>query len=115
MLRENFTSSELKFLKHDIPLMALTATATLPVREDIVKSLQMSEHTEIVLTSFFRPNLRFTVSQTCVLLFFFLLYVLFRGVQLHCTLICRPLHCNQLCVRFAVVLQLKTMKYKLVP
>ena len=62
VLRENFNSSKLKFLKHDIPVMALTATATIPVREDIVKSLKMSEDTKIVLTSFFRPNLRFIVS-----------------------------------------------------
>jgi len=62
VLRENFSSSKLKFLKHDIPVMALTATATIPVREDIVKSLKMSEDTKIVLTSFFRPNLRFSVS-----------------------------------------------------
>jgi hypothetical protein len=58
VLRENFNSTKLKFLKHDIPVMALTATATIPVREDIVKSLKMSEDTKIVLTSFFRPNLQ---------------------------------------------------------
>lgn len=52
MLRENFNSSKLKFLEHDIPLMALTATAIVPVREDIVKSLKMSEDTAVVLTSF---------------------------------------------------------------
>lgn len=54
MLRENFT-------QFNIPLMALTATATNPVREDILKSLHMSKETEIILTSFFRPNLRFSV------------------------------------------------------
>lgn len=64
MLRENFSASKLKFLEHDIPLMALTATATIPVRADIIKSLKMSEDTVVVLTSFFRPNLRFRVSQT---------------------------------------------------
>ncbi|KAK1692964.1 hypothetical protein QYE76_009661 [Lolium multiflorum] len=64
VLRENFCSSKLKFLEHDIPLMALTATATLHVREDILKSLKMSEHTVVVLTSFFRPNLRFTVKHS---------------------------------------------------
>ncbi|XP_015693330.1 ATP-dependent DNA helicase Q-like SIM isoform X2 [Oryza brachyantha] len=64
VLRENFSSSKLKFLEHDIPLMALTATATIPVRADIIKSLKMSEHTVIVLTSFFRPNLRFTVKHS---------------------------------------------------
>ncbi|OQU77408.1 hypothetical protein SORBI_3009G045400 [Sorghum bicolor] len=56
--------SKLKFLKHDIPLMALTATATIPVREDIIKSLKMSKDTTIVLTSFFRPNLRFSVKHS---------------------------------------------------
>ncbi|RLN29357.1 ATP-dependent DNA helicase Q-like SIM isoform X1 [Panicum miliaceum] len=64
VLRENFNSTKLKFLKHDIPVMALTATATIPVREDIVKSLKMSEDTRIVLTSFFRPNLRFSVKHS---------------------------------------------------
>ncbi|KAK3137483.1 hypothetical protein QOZ80_5BG0452900 [Eleusine coracana subsp. coracana] len=64
MLRENFSSSKLKFLKHNIPLMALTATATVPVREDIVKSLKMSDDTVIVLTTFFRSNLRFTVKNS---------------------------------------------------
>ncbi|XP_066364352.1 LOW QUALITY PROTEIN: ATP-dependent DNA helicase Q-like SIM [Miscanthus floridulus] len=64
VLRENFSSSKLKFLKHDIPLMALTATATIPVREDIIKSLKMSKDTTIVLTSFFRPNLRFSVKHS---------------------------------------------------
>ncbi|KAL6840962.1 hypothetical protein ACP4OV_029222 [Aristida adscensionis] len=64
VLRENFSSSKLEFLKCDIPLMALTATATVPVREDIVKSLKMSEDTVIILTSFFRPNLRFTVKHS---------------------------------------------------
>ncbi|OEL14055.1 ATP-dependent DNA helicase Q-like SIM [Dichanthelium oligosanthes] len=64
VLRENFNSSKLKFLKHDIPLMALTATATIPVREDILKSLKMSEDTKIVLTSFFRPNLQFSVKHS---------------------------------------------------
>ncbi|VAH14553.1 unnamed protein product [Triticum turgidum subsp. durum] len=64
VLRQNFCSSKLKFLEHDIPLMALTATATLPVREDILKSLKMSGHTVVVLTSFFRPNLRFNVKHS---------------------------------------------------
>ncbi|KAM0838249.1 hypothetical protein ACQ4PT_061101 [Festuca glaucescens] len=64
VLRENFCSSKLKFLEHDIPLMALTATATFHVREDILKSLKMSKHTVVVLTSFFRPNLRFTVKHS---------------------------------------------------
>ncbi len=61
MLRENFSACNLKFLKYDVPLMALTATATIRVREDILKSLCMSKETKIVLTTFFRPNLRFLV------------------------------------------------------
>ncbi|GLT94903.1 hypothetical protein SLE2022_126150 [Rubroshorea leprosula] len=48
----------------DIPLMALTATATVQVREDIINSLHMSKETKIVLTSFFRPNLRFLVKHS---------------------------------------------------
>lgn len=60
-LRKNFSACNLKFLKFDIPLMALTATATIQVREDILRSLSMSKETKVVLTSFFRPNLRFTV------------------------------------------------------
>lgn len=61
MLRENFNSCNLKSQQFDIPLMALTATATIPVRKDIIESLHMSKETEIILTSFFRPNLRFSV------------------------------------------------------
>ncbi|KAK4273443.1 hypothetical protein QN277_021845 [Acacia crassicarpa] len=60
-LRENFSASKLEFLKFDVPLVALTATATNLVREDVLKSLHMSKETKIVLTSFFRPNLRFIV------------------------------------------------------
>ncbi|KAK3041971.1 hypothetical protein RJ639_002279 [Escallonia herrerae] len=64
VLRENFSTDNLKFLKFDIPLMALTATATIQVREDILVSLNMSKETKIVLTSFFRPNLRFSVKNS---------------------------------------------------
>lgn len=64
VLRENFRADNLKSLKFDIPLMALTATATTQVREDILKSLHMSKETKIVLTSFFRPNLRFSVKHS---------------------------------------------------
>ncbi|XP_022965576.1 ATP-dependent DNA helicase Q-like SIM [Cucurbita maxima] len=64
ILRENFSSSTLKFLRFDVPLMALTATATVQVREDILKSLCMSKETKIILTSFFRPNLRFSVKHS---------------------------------------------------
>ncbi|XP_014514758.1 ATP-dependent DNA helicase Q-like SIM isoform X5 [Vigna radiata var. radiata] len=66
VLRENFSTSKLKSLKFDIPLMALTATATKRVREDILKSLQMSKETKVCLTSFFRPNLRFMVKHSRV-------------------------------------------------
>ncbi|XP_024029103.1 ATP-dependent DNA helicase Q-like SIM isoform X2 [Morus notabilis] len=64
VLRENFSASSLKFLKFDIPVMALTATATVRVREDILKSLSMSQETKVVVTSFFRPNLRFSVKHS---------------------------------------------------
>ncbi|KAD4179696.1 hypothetical protein E3N88_28287 [Mikania micrantha] len=66
-LRDNFNAKKLAFLNCDIPIMALTATATAQVRDDILKSLHMSENPMIVLTSFFRPNLRFSVkhSRTC--------------------------------------------------
>ncbi|KAJ3702057.1 hypothetical protein LUZ61_005762 [Rhynchospora tenuis] len=61
ILRKNFSTSSLSFLDFDIPIMALTATATIPVREDILKSLTMSHDSKLILTSFFRPNLRFSV------------------------------------------------------
>ncbi|CAN0914182.1 ATP-dependent DNA helicase Q-like SIM [Linum grandiflorum] len=64
VLRENFSMSSLNFLTSDIPLMALTATATVPVREDILRSLRMLKDTKIVLTSFFRSNLRFSVKHS---------------------------------------------------
>ncbi|GMP40216.1 hypothetical protein CsSME_00010754 [Camellia sinensis var. sinensis] len=64
VLRENFRADNLNFLRFDIPLMALTATATVRVREDILNSLCMSNATKIVLTSFFRPNLRFSVKHS---------------------------------------------------
>ncbi|KAF5195089.1 Atp-dependent dna helicase [Thalictrum thalictroides] len=64
LLRETFRASNLKFLKSDVPIMALTATATIRVRKDILESLCMSEETKIVLTSFFRPNLRFQVNDS---------------------------------------------------
>ncbi|XP_021283335.1 ATP-dependent DNA helicase Q-like SIM [Herrania umbratica] len=64
ILRESFSATNLKFLKFDIPIMALTATATVRVRQDILDSLRMSRETKIVLTSFFRPNLRFSVKHS---------------------------------------------------
>ncbi|XP_062084800.1 ATP-dependent DNA helicase Q-like SIM isoform X2 [Humulus lupulus] len=47
VLREKFSASNLKFLKFSIPLMALTATATIQVREDILKSLSMTKETKV--------------------------------------------------------------------
>eukprot|EP00850_Spirogloea_muscicola_P022454 SM000296S11289 [mRNA] locus=s296:13548:19151:+ [translate_table: standard] len=44
-----------------IPVMALTATATPTVREDVLGSLRMGPGAVVVLTSFFRPNLAFKV------------------------------------------------------
>eukprot|EP00850_Spirogloea_muscicola_P014339 SM000102S09197 [mRNA] locus=s102:169006:174678:- [translate_table: standard] len=44
-----------------IPVMALTATATPTVREDVLASLRMGPGAVVVLTSFFRPNLAFKV------------------------------------------------------
>lgn len=72
MLRENFSTGNLKFLKFSIPLMALTATATTQVREDILESLSMSKETKVVVTSFFRPNLRFSVSPPSPFFYFVL-------------------------------------------
>ena len=40
------------------PVMALTATATQRVKKDIIASLEL-EDTQLIQTSFFRPNLRF--------------------------------------------------------
>ncbi|KAI3987693.1 hypothetical protein MKX01_028427 [Papaver californicum] len=64
ILRDSFSTCNLKFLKSNIPLMALTATATFRVRDEILKSLRMPIETKIVLTSFFRPNLRFSVKHS---------------------------------------------------
>ncbi|GMI65368.1 RECQ helicase SIM [Hibiscus trionum] len=64
ILRENFSARSLKFLKYNIPIMALTATATIRVRQDILDSLCMSKETKFVVTSFFRPNLRFSVKHS---------------------------------------------------
>ncbi|XP_071729637.1 ATP-dependent DNA helicase Q-like SIM [Rutidosis leptorrhynchoides] len=63
-LRENFNTEKFPFLKFPIPIMALTATATTRVRDDILNSLRMSKDPKIVLTSFFRPNLRFSVKHS---------------------------------------------------
>jgi len=65
MLRDKFKVGSIPGLKHQIPIMALTATATPRVREDILKSLGIAAgNPRIVLTTFFRPNLYFSVSLT---------------------------------------------------
>ncbi|KAI4367848.1 hypothetical protein MLD38_016472 [Melastoma candidum] len=64
VLRQNFSSHCLEVLKSDIPVMALTATATKRVQHDIIKCLCMSNETKVVLTSFYRPNLRFSVKHS---------------------------------------------------
>ncbi|MCC5816363.1 MAG: ATP-dependent DNA helicase RecQ [Leptospira sp.] len=53
LLRDNHS-------KKQFPICALTATATLKVREDIIKSLGMKNH-ETHIGSFYRPNLKFRV------------------------------------------------------
>ena len=45
------------------PVMALTATATEKVKTDIISSLQL-EDTQLIQTSFFRPNLSYQVIHT---------------------------------------------------
>jgi ATP-dependent DNA helicase RecQ len=45
------------------PVMALTATATLKVKADIIASLEL-EDTQLIQTSFFRPNLSYQVIRT---------------------------------------------------
>lgn len=47
-------------IKSDLPIMALTATATPKVRDDIIKILQMKEPT-IYASSFNRPNLYYEI------------------------------------------------------
>ncbi|KAG0599818.1 hypothetical protein M758_12G180800 [Ceratodon purpureus] len=62
MLRDKFKVGIIPGLKHQIPIMALTATATPCVRDDILKSLGIAAgNPRIVLTTFFRPNLYFSV------------------------------------------------------
>lgn len=81
MLRENFCASNLEFLEYDVPIMALTATATDHVREDILESLNLSKETKTVLTSFFRPNLQFLVSFKRFLNFTYIYGTLYASVQ----------------------------------
>nr|PNR29543.1 hypothetical protein PHYPA_028237 [Physcomitrium patens] len=62
MLRDKFKVGVIPGLKHQIPIMALTATATPRVRKDILTSLGIAAgNPRIVLTTFFRPNLYFSV------------------------------------------------------
>lgn len=62
ILKETFTTQALTSLKHDIPVIALTATATYSVEADILKSLKIdSTSAKIVRTTLFRPNLKFSV------------------------------------------------------
>ncbi|KAH8968674.1 hypothetical protein BDL97_03G140900 [Sphagnum fallax] len=65
ILREKFKVGDLPGMKRQIPIMALTATATHRVRADILKSLGIaSGNPKIVLTSFLRPNLHFSVQHS---------------------------------------------------
>ncbi|KAG0613451.1 hypothetical protein M758_6G103600 [Ceratodon purpureus] len=59
-LRKDFTDIIWRGQKVRIPVMALTATATDRVRDDVLECLHLSNPT-IVITSFNRPNLMFTV------------------------------------------------------
>ena len=52
--------SQLRAIFPDVPMMALTATATTRVREDIVKLLQLRDPSRFV-ASFNRPNLSYRV------------------------------------------------------
>eukprot|EP00249_Psilotum_nudum_P023290 c28820_g2_i5 orf=214-2778(+) len=62
VLREKFKAHAIDGLRHDIPIMLLTATATQRVQEDILNSIGIDKTSaKIVLTSLFRPNLRFSV------------------------------------------------------
>jgi len=54
--------SELRYKYKNIPMMALTATATVKIREEILKQLKMDVNTtKWFLCSFNRPNLRYEV------------------------------------------------------
>jgi superfamily II DNA helicase RecQ len=63
ILKDCFGNLRWKGKKIRIPVMALTATATHRVRDDIMDSLKINGgNTKIVLTTFYRPNLIFSVS-----------------------------------------------------
>ncbi len=51
---------ELRKMFPSVPVMALTATATVRVREDIKKQLSLT-HADVFLSSFNRPNLHYTI------------------------------------------------------
>ena len=52
---------ELKDLLPGVPLMALTATATSHVQDDVIKNLKMTQPVAIFKSSCFRPNLYYDV------------------------------------------------------
>ncbi len=54
---------EVRALLSDVPAIALTATATVEVREDIVRELDMDDPVSVV-TGFDRPNLAYHVTKT---------------------------------------------------
>lgn len=63
ILRSSFSDIIWRGKKVRIPIMALTATATGRVRDDILKCLSLREsHPKIIVTSFQRPNLIFSVN-----------------------------------------------------
>ena len=63
VLRSSFRDVRWRGKKVRIPIMALTATATHLVRKDIMESLGIKGgDTKIVITTFLRPNLLFSVS-----------------------------------------------------
>lgn len=64
ILRSHFRDIHCNGKKIRIPIMALTATATCRVREDVLHCLGLHEsRTKIILSSFYRPNLIFSVTE----------------------------------------------------
>ena len=60
--REDYRKlSEIRQRYPKIPILALTATATKAVREDVLKNLNMRSNTLEIQTTFNRPNLRYQV------------------------------------------------------
>ena len=56
--------ASLRALKPDVPVMALTATATVEVRDDIVEKLEFKKPAAVFQKSFARDNLSFVVRKT---------------------------------------------------